>query len=200
MRRFALLLVTAAVLVVVFGADSAMAQATGTTAISVQLNPLAILYYRTSMTLTVSAQELADAVAGANPVNEGAASPALATAAIGELAGDATVGASSYDTSIVTTLSNFYQVRSTRPFTVAVTLPSPTLSAAGSGSITLSTQETRINAGTWGGSAQITGTGITLGTTYAGDVRFTMDVSGVQDITGATTFTGGQIQLALTTP
>ena len=198
MRKLGIVLATAAVLMTVFAADSAFAQATGDTAISVQLNPLAILYYRTSLTLTVSGTDLATALAGANPVNEGAASPAL-TGTAGNLAGDATVAGTPFNAAtILTTLSNFYQVRSTRGFTVTVSLPTPTLTAAGSGTITLSAQETSINAGAWAASASASPA--SLGTVNAGAVRFNMDVSAITNVAAATTYTGGVIRLVLTTP
>ncbi|OFV80149.1 MAG: hypothetical protein A2Y78_15310 [Acidobacteria bacterium RBG_13_68_16] len=198
MRKLTLLLAIAAVLITVFAADSAFAQAVGNTNISVQLNPLAILYYRTDLTLTVSGTDLATALAGANPVGEPDNTPAL-TGTAGALDGDAAVVATPFNAAaIVTTLSNFYQVRSTRGFTVAVTLPTPTLTAAGSGTITLSAQQTRINAGTWGASASATPA--SLGTVNAGDVRFNMDVSAITNVTAATTYTGGVVRLTLTTP
>jgi hypothetical protein len=197
-RKFGWLLATAAVLMAVFGTDSAFAQATGNTAMSVQLNPLAILYYRSSLTLTVSANDLATALANANPSDNGALSTAL-TGAAGALNADTTVAATPFNAAtILTTLSNFYQVRSTRGFTVTVSLPTPTLTNGTSGTITMSNAVTQINGSGYGASASATPA--SLGTTNAGDVQFNMDVSGVHDLAVATTFAGGVIRLVLTTP
>jgi hypothetical protein len=197
-RKLTLLLATAAVLMAVFAGDSAFAQAVGDTNISVQLNPLAILYYRSSVTLTVTANDLATALANANPSDNGASNFAL-TGAAGALSGDATVAATPFNAAaILTTLSNFYQVRSTRGFTVAMSLPTPTLTAAGSGTITLSAGQTSVNGGAWGASAGATPA--SLGAVNTGDVRFNMDVTAITNVTGATTYTGGVIRLTLTTP
>jgi hypothetical protein len=197
-RKLGLLLATAAVLMAVFAGDSAFAQAVGNTNISVQLNPLAILYYRSSVTLTVTANDLATALANANPSDNGASNFAL-TGAAGALSGDATVAATPFNAAaILTTLSNFYQVRSTRAFLVAVSIPTPTLTAAGSGSITLSAGQTSVNGGVWGASAGATPA--SLGAVNTGDVRFNMDVTAITNVIAATTYTGGVIRLTLTTP
>jgi len=198
MRRLKVLLATAAVLIGVFAADSAFAQAVGNTNISIQLNPLAILYYRSAVTLTVTANDLATAIANGNPSDNGASTFALAGAA-GALGGDATVVATPFNAAaILTTLSNFYQVRSTRAFTVAMSIPTPTLTAVGFGQIALSAGETRVNAGAWGATAGATPA--SLGAVNTGDVRFTMDVTAITNVTVATTYTGGVIRLTLTTP
>jgi hypothetical protein len=197
-RKLGLLLATAAVLMAVFAGDSAFAQAVGNTNISVQLNPLAILYYRSSVTLTVTANDLATALANANPSDNGASTFALAGAA-GALSGDATVAATPFNAAtILTTLSNFYQVRSTRAFLVTMSIPTPTLTAAGSGQITLSNGQTSVNGGAWGASAGATPA--SLGAVNTGDVRFNMDVTAITNVIAATTYTGGVIRLTLTTP
>jgi hypothetical protein len=197
-KKLGFLLATAAVLMAVFAADSAFAQAVGNTNISVQLNPLAILYYRSAVTLTVTANDLATALANSNPSDNGASTFAL-TGAAGALSGDATVAANPFNAAaILTTLTNFYQVRSTRAFTVAMSIPTPTLTAAGSGQITLSAGETRVNAGVWGASGGANPA--SLGAVNTGDVRFNMDVTAITNVTVATTYTGGVIRLTLTTP
>jgi len=198
-RKFGWLLATAAVLMAVFAADSAFAQAVGNTNVSIQLNPLAILYYRSAVTLQVSANDLATAIANGNPSDNGASTFALAGAA-GALSGNATVAANPFNAAaILTTLTNFYQVRSTRAFTVAISIPTPTLTAAGSGQITLSNGETQIQTvGVWGATAGANPA--SLGTVNAGDVRFNMDVTAITNVTVATTYTGGVIRLTLTTP
>ena len=99
---------------------------------------------------------------------------------------------------ILTTLTNFYQVRSTRAFTVAMSIPTPTLTAAGSGTITLSNGQTSVNGGAWGATAGANPA--SLGAVNAGDVRFNMDVTAITNVTGATTYTGGVVRLTLTTP
>jgi hypothetical protein len=198
MRKLLLVVAVAAVLMAVFAADSAYAQAVGDTNISIQLNPLAILYYRSSVTLTVTANDLATALANGNPSDNGASTFAL-TGAAGALSGDATVAANPFNAAtILTTLTNFYQVRSTRAFQVAVSIPTPGLTAAGAGTITLSAGETSVNGGAWGATEGATPA--SLGATNTGDVRFNMDVSGITNVIAATTYTGGVIRLTLTTP
>jgi hypothetical protein len=201
MRKLGLLLATLVILIGVFAADSALAQATGTTNISVQLSPLAILYYRTALTLTVSGNDLATAIAGANPVGEAAVSPAL-TGTSGNLAGDATTAPTPFNAAtILTTLSNFYQVRSTRSFQVTVSIPSGfnVLTATGFGTITMSTPLTSLDGSTFNATVNSTGSP-TLGTPYPGWVRFTMDVTNVSNLISTQTYTGGRIQVDLATP
>jgi hypothetical protein len=81
---------------------------------------------------------------------------------------------------------------------VAMSIPTPTLTAAGSGQITLSNGQTSVNGGAWGASAGATPA--SLGAVNTGDVRFNMDVTAITNVVGATTYTGGVVRLTLTTP
>lgn len=189
------------VLLTVVGAPL-FAQATGNTSIYVQFPRIAILYYRSSITLQPSANDLITAFAGANPVNTGAQTISTFTAALGSLEGDALTPATPFTTNVLTTINNFYQVRANYQFQVTVSITDGTLQGdgtTGSGNISMSNVATELNdSGTWAATVQQPAPG-GLGTIHKGDVRFDLDFSGAYLIPPATsaTFGDGVIQTSV---
>ena len=170
------------------------AQATANTSIYVVYPRIAILYYRSSITLQPSASDLITAFAGSNPVNTGTTSISTFTAALGTLEGDATTPATPFSTNVLTTINNFYQVRANYQFQVTVSIIDGALqgdSITGSGNILMSNVETELNdSGTWATTVQQPNPG-GLGTVHKGDVRFNLDFSGASLIAPNTSATFG---------
>lgn len=190
MKRIVLL----AVLLGLLTAPGLFAQATGNTSIYVQFPRIAILYYRSSITLAPSASDLITAFAGANPANTGTTTINTFTAALGSLEGDATTPATPFNQNVTTTINNFYQVRANYQFQVTVSITDGTLQADanGSGDILMSNVQTELNdSGTWAATVQQTAPG-GLGTVHKGDVRFDLDFSGATLIPPATSATFGE--------
>jgi hypothetical protein len=177
-------------------APLALAQ-TASTQIYVQYPRVAILYYRSSITLQPSLADLATAFAGASPVDQGPTTINTFTASLGNLIGDANTPDLPFSTNVLTTIINFYQVRSNYRFQVAVSITDGTLEAGagGSGQIDMSNVQTRLNGGSWGAFAQVTTPG-GLGTVHQGDVRFDLDFANADLNVGSTsaTFGDGVIQ------
>lgn len=175
------------------------AQATGNTSIFVVFPRIAILYYRSSITLQPSASDLITAFAGANPVNTGTTTITSFTAGLGTLEGDATTPDTPFNTNVLTTINNFYQVRANYQFQVSVSITDGTLQGdgtTGSGNILMTGAETELNdSGTWAATVQQPSPG-GLGTVHKGDVRFNLDFSGASLIAPATnaTFGDGVVQ------
>ncbi|MCS7181509.1 MAG: hypothetical protein NZ869_00095 [Thermoanaerobaculum sp.] len=180
--------------VMTLAAPLALAQATGSTSVYVDFPRIAILYYRNSITLQPSATDLITAFAGANPVNTGSQTISSFTAALGSLEGNAATPATPFSTNVLTTINNFYQVRSNYRFQVTVSITDPTLQGdgtTGSGNITMSGVATELNDnGTWAATVQQPNPN-GLGTIHKGDVRFNLDFSGASLIPPATTATFG---------
>ncbi len=177
---------------------SLFAQATGNTSIYVQYPRIAILYYRSSITLQPSANDLITAFAGSNPVDTLTTTINTFTASLGSLVGDATTPATPFSTNVVTTINNFYQVRANYQFQVTVSITDPTLESdgiTGSGDIVMSNVETRLNNGAWANPVQQPNPG-GLGTIHNGDVRFNLDFTGAALIApnNAATFGDGVVQ------
>ncbi|MGC8916441.1 MAG: hypothetical protein ACP5NF_05625 [Thermoanaerobaculum sp.] len=183
----------AAVLAMV-GVPMAFAQATGNTSIYVVYPRIAILYYRSSITLQPSASDLITAFAGGNPVNTGATTISTFTSGLGTLEGDATTPATPFSTNVLTTINNFYQVRANYQFQVTVSITDGTLQGdgtTGSGNILMSNVQTELNdSGTWATTVQQPTPG-GLGTIHKGDVRFNLDFSGASLIAPNTSATFG---------
>ena len=183
-----------ATLLVLGFAAPLFAQATGNTSIYVVYPRIAILYYRSSITLQPSAADLITAFAGSNPVNTGATTISTFTAALGSLEGDATTPATPFSTNVLTTINNFYQVRANYQFQVTVSITDGTLQGdgtTGSGNILMSNVETELNdSGTWAATVQQPNPG-GLGTVHKGDVRFDLDFSGATLIAPNTSATFG---------
>jgi|GEM_PF-2096005 len=183
-----------ATLLVLGFAAPLFAQATGNTSIYVVYPRIAILYYRSSITLQPSAADLITAFAGSNPVNTGATTISTFTAALGSLEGDATTPATPFSTNVLTTINNFYQVRANYQFQVTVSITDGTLQGdgtTGSGNILMSNVETELNdSGTWAATVQQPNPG-GLGTVHKGDVRFDLDFSGAALIAPNTSATFG---------
>lgn len=173
---------------------SLFAQATGNTSIWVEFPRIAILYYRSSVTLQPSANDLITAFAGSNPVNTGTTTISTFTAALGSLEGDASTPATPFSTNVLTTINNFYQVRANYRFQVTVSITDPTLQGdgtTGSGNIVMSGVQTELNdSGTWAPTVQQPNPG-GLGTVHKGDVRFNLDFSGASLIAPNTSATFG---------
>jgi hypothetical protein len=182
-------------------APLALAQ-TANTQIYVQFPRIAILYYRSSITLAPSLTDLVTAFAGSNPVNTGTTTINTFTASLGNLSGNATTPATPFSTTVLTTIINFYQVRSNYQFQAAVSITDGTLQGdgtTGSGSITMTGAQTQLDSsGNWGASDSVTAPG-GLGTIHQGDVRFNLDFSGATLIPPNTsaTFGDGVIQTAV---
>lgn len=183
-----------AVLLALLAAPMAFAQATGNTSIYVQFPRIAILYYRSSITLQPSASDLITAFAGSNPVNTGAQTITTFTAALGSLEGDAVTPATPFTTNVLTTINNFYQVRANYRFEVTVSITDGILQGdgtTGSGNILMSNVATELNdSGTWAATVQQPNPG-GLGTVHKGDVRFDLDFSAASLIPPATSATFG---------
>lgn len=190
MKRVVLL----AVLLGLLTAPGLFAQATGNTSIYVQFPRIAILYYRSSITLAPSASDLITAFAGANPVNTGTTTINTFTAGLGSLEGDATTPATPFNQNVLTTINNFYQVRANYQFQVTVSITDGTLQGdgtTGGGNILMANAQTELNdSGTWAATVQQTTPG-GLGTVHKGDVRFDLDFSGATLIPPAATATFG---------
>uniref|UniRef100_A0A7V1ZGZ4 Uncharacterized protein n=1 Tax=Thermoanaerobaculum aquaticum TaxID=1312852 RepID=A0A7V1ZGZ4_9BACT len=190
MKRVVLL----AVLLGLLTAPGLFAQATGNTSIYVQFPRIAILYYRSSITLAPSASDLITAFAGANPVNTGTTTINTFTAGLGSLEGDATTPATPFNQKLLTTINNFYQVRANYQFQVTVSITDGTLQGdgtTGGGNILMANAQTELNdSGTWAATVQQTTPG-GLGTVHKGDVRFDLDFSGATLIPPAATATFG---------
>ncbi len=190
MKRVVLL----AVLLGLLTAPGLFAQATGNTSIYVQFPRIAILYYRSSITLAPSASDLITAFAGANPVNNGTTTINTFTAGLGSLEGDATTPATPFNQNVLTTINNFYQVRANYQFQVTVSITDGTLQGdgtTGGGNILMANAQTELNdSGTWAATVQQTTPG-GLGTVHKGDVRFDLDFSGATLIPPAATATFG---------
>lgn len=178
------------------------AQATGNTSIYVVFPRIAILYYRSSITLQPSANDLITAFAGANPVNTGVTTISSFTAGLGTLEGDASTPATPFATNVLTTINNFYQVRANYQFQVSVSITDGVLQGdgiSGSGNILMANAETELNdSGTWAATVQQPNPG-GLGAVHKGDVRFNLDFSGASLIVGNTqaTFGDGVVQTVL---
>jgi hypothetical protein len=185
-------------------APLALAQ-TANTSIYVQYPRIAILYYRSSITLQPSLADLVTAFAGSNPVNTGTTTITTFTAGLGTLVGNANTPALPFSTNVLTTINNFYQVRSNYQFQAAVSITDNTLQGDGvngSGNITMSDAETQLdNSGNWGASDSVTAPG-GLGTIHKGDVRFNLDFSAATLIPPAAsaTFGDGVIQTVVSFP
>lgn len=173
---------------------SLFAQATGNTSIWVVFPRIAILYYRSNITLQPSANDLITAFAGSNPVNTGTTTINTFTAGLGSLEGDATTPATPFTTNVLTTINNFYQVRANYQFQVTVAITDGTLQGdgtTGSGNITMSNVQTELNdSGTWAATVQQPAPG-GLGTVHKGDVRFNLDFTGATLLPPATSATFG---------
>lgn len=187
------------VLLAVAGTPLAFAQATGNTSVYVVYPRMAILYYRSAITLQPSASDLITALAGGNPVNTGTQTISTFTSALGTLEGNAATPATPFSTNVLTTINNFYQVRANYQFEVTVTVTDATLQGdgtTGSGNIVMSNVQTELNdSGTWAATVQQPNPG-GMGTIHKGDVRFNLDFSGAALIPPATsaTFGDGVIQ------
>lgn len=188
-----------AVLLVLLGVSPLLAQATGNTSIYVQFPRIAILYYRSAITLQPSASDLITAFAGSNPVNTGTQTISTFTAGLGTLEGNAATPATPFSTLVLTTINNFYQVRANYQFQVTVAITDGTLQGdgtTGSGNIVMNNVQTELNdSGTWAATVQQPAPG-GLGTIHKGDVRFDLDFSGASLIAPNTsaTFGDGVIQ------
>ncbi|MFN3414399.1 MAG: hypothetical protein ACK42L_10115, partial [Thermoanaerobaculum sp.] len=173
---------------------SLFAQATGSTSIYVVFPRIAILYYRSSITLQPSANDLITAFAGSNPVNTGTTTINTFTAALGSLEGDATTPAMPFTQNVLTTINNFYQVRANYQFQVWVSITDGTLQGdgtTGGGNILMSNVQTELNnSGTWAATVQQPNPG-GLGTVHTGDVRFNLDFTGAYLIAPSTSATFG---------
>lgn len=184
------------------GTPLAFAQATGNTSIYVVFPRIAILYYRSAITLQPTANDLITAFAGANPVNTGTQTISTFTAGLGTLEGDAATPATPFSTLVLTTINNFYQVRANYQFQVTVSITDGTLQGdgvTGSGNILMSNVQTELNdSGTWAATVQQPAPG-GLGTIHKGDVRFDLDFAGASLIPPATsaTFGDGIVQTAV---
>lgn len=190
MKKYVLL----AIAVGLLGVPSLLAQATGNTSIYVDFPRIAILYYRSTITLQPSANDLITAFAGSNPVNTGATTINTFNAALGSLEGDATTPATPFTTNVLTTINNFYQVRANYQFQVTVAITDGTLQGdgvSGSGNILMSNVQTELNDnGTWAATVQQPNPG-GLGNIHKGDVRFDLDFTGATLLPPATSATFG---------
>lgn len=190
MKLLALVLVAAAAL---FGAvQPAQAQATGTTAVSVNVNGIVILYYYSSVNVTMPANLL-----GSQAVSAGAAAPtavAVAGGAEATLANPTSVTPVSLSAMNLDIL-NAWSVRSLNTATgntqVTISGTQNTLTAAAGNEITISGRQVRETTGTFGATTTFPSAG-TFTTPQTGDVRLVLDMSAT---TATGSFTGGNYTL-----
>lgn len=189
-KLLALVLVAAAAL---FGAvQPAQAQAVGTTAVSVDLNGIVILYYYSSVNVTMPSNLLgpsAVAAAAANPTAVAVATGAEATLANPTSATPIALNAVNLD------LLNAWSVRALNTtgantqVTISGTLD--TLTDGGTGVISIGNRQVRVTAGAFAGTSTFASAG-TFVTPQTGDVRLVLDMTGV---VGTGSYTGGNYTL-----
>lgn len=190
MKLLALVLVAAAAL---FGAvQPAQAQATGTTAVSVNVNGIVILYYYSSVNVTMPANLL-----GSEAVSAGAAvqtAVAVAGGAEATLANPTSVTPVSLSAMNLDIL-NAWSVRSLNTATgnteVTISGTLDTLTAGAGNVITIDDRQVRETTGTFGASTTFPSAG-TFATPQTGDVRLVLDLSAT---TATGSFTGGNYTL-----
>lgn len=190
MKLLALVLVAAAAL---FGAvQPAQAQATGTTAVSVDLNGIVILYYYSSVDVTMPANLL-----GSQAVDAGAATPtALAVAGGAEATLANPTSATPVSPAAVNLdILNAWSVRSLNLASgttqVTITGTQDTLTAGAGNVITIDGRQVRATSGTFGATSTFPSAG-TFVTPQTGDVRLVLDMSAT---TAAGSFAGGNYTL-----
>lgn len=187
-KLLALVLVAAAAL---FGAvQPAQAQAQGTTAVSVNLNGIVILYYYSTVNVNLPSTLLGTAV------NEGTVSP-TATAVTGgaeaALAALPSVGATLSNINL--DILNAWAVRSLNTVgantqvTIGGTLD--TLSAGGTNEIAIAGRQVRATSGSFGATSTFPSAG-TFTAPQTGDVRLVLNLNDVEAIGN---FTGGNYTL-----
>lgn len=190
MKLLALVLVAAAAL---FGTvQPAQAQATGTTAVSVNVNGIVILYYYSSVDVTMPADLL-----GSEAVNAGDAAPtavAVAGGAVATLANPTSATPVSLAAMNLDIL-NAWSVRAlnTAGANTQVTIGGDqnTLTAGAGNQITISGRQVRATAGAFGATSTFPSAG-TFVTPRTGDVRLVLNMSAT---TATGSFTGGNYTL-----
>lgn len=188
-KLLALVLVAAAAL---FGAvQPAQAQAQGTTAVSVNLNGIVILYYYSTVDVTLPSTLLGTAVNEGAVAQNAAAVPGGAQATLTALP---SVGATLENINL--DILNAWAVRSlhTVGANTQVTIggTANTLSAGGTNEITILGRQVRTTTGAFATpSIQFTSAG-TFTTPQTGDVRLVLDLNDVEAIGN---FTGGNYTL-----
>jgi hypothetical protein len=186
MKLLALVLVAAAAM---FGAvQPAQAQAVGSTAVSVNVNGIVILYYYSTVNVTMPSTLL-----GPNAVSAGTATNtatavtggAEATLANPTSATAVTLGAVNLD------ILNAWSVRALNTANansqVSITPNGSTLTAATGNVIAITGRQVRATSGSFGASSVFPSAG-TFTTPQTGDVRLVLDMTGV---TAIGNFTGG---------
>ncbi len=190
MKLLALVLVAAAAL---FGAvQPAQAQATGSTAVSVDLNGIVILYYYSSVNVTMPANLL-----GTDAVDAGAAASnavAVATGAEATLANPTSATPISLS-AVNLDILNAWSVRSLNTVgantQVTISGTQDTLTAGAGNVISIDGRQVRATAGAFGATSTFPSAG-TFVTPQTGDVRLVLDMSAASAVGN---FTGGNYTL-----
>lgn len=188
-KLFALVLVAAAAMF--GGVQSAQAQAFGNTAVSVNVNGIVILYYYSTVNVTLPAALLGTAV------NEGTVSPTATAVTGGAQATLATLPTGSTALSNINLdILNAWAVRAlnTAGANTQVTIggASNTLTAGGTNVITIAGRQVRAGSGAFATpSIQFPSAG-TFTAPQTGDVRLALDLTAVSAIGN---FTGGNYTL-----
>jgi hypothetical protein len=187
-KLLALVLVAVAAM---FGAvQPAQAQATGSTAVSVDLNGIVILYYYSSVNVTLPSTLLGTAV------NEGAAAQtatAISGGAEATLTALPSVGATLSNINL--DILNAWAVRALNTVgantQVTISGTANTLTAGVGNVITIAGRQVRATAGSFGATSTFPSAG-TFTTPQTGDVRLVLDLTAVSAIGN---FTGGNYTL-----
>jgi len=179
----------------------ALAQATGSTTVSVQIPDIVILHYFSTVDVTIDANEMGSfltGVPGDSSFDEGAGA-AAATLTGGVLQADLAMTPSALTgdpTAAVLLLQNAWAVRAVSlgnpgsQTQVGVTVTTPTMTNGGTSSMSISSAA--VSDGVSPAAATITFATPGLGTPEIGDVELTLDMTLASD---AGTYTGGVFTL-----